>query len=109
MVGAIHAAEGGRSGPIRCAKDVPRQMSQDTDTSNAAVRPPVAWLLALAAGVAADQLYPLRFVPASVPGAWAGGAILPFPFAPSIWPILPIPNAATQAETSKPPTTSVAN
>ena len=59
-------------------------MSQDTDTSNAAVRPPVAWLLALAAAVAADQLYPLRFVPASVPGAWVGGAIFAIAF-DSLW------------------------
>src|SRR5260221_800194 len=109
MVGAIHAAEGGRSGPIRWAKDVPRQMSQDTDTSNAAVRPPVAWLLALAAGVAADQLYPLRFVPASVPGAWVGGAIFAIAFALAIWAIRTIRNAGTQVETYKPTTTIVAN
>jgi protein-S-isoprenylcysteine O-methyltransferase Ste14 len=109
MVGAIHAAEGGRSGPIRCAKDVPRQMSQHTDTSNAAVRPPVAWLLALAAGVAADQLYPLRFVPASVPGAWVGGAIFAIAFALAIWAIVTIREAGTQVETYKPTTTIVAN
>src|SRR5262249_47737710 len=48
-------------------------MSQDTDTSNAVVRPPVALILAVAAGVAADRLYTLRFVPASVGGAWVGG------------------------------------
>src|SRR5207253_10712551 len=99
MVGAIHAAEGGRSGPIRCAKEMPRQMSQDTDTSNAAVRPPVAWLLALAAGVAADQLYPLRFVPASVQGAWVGGAIFAIAFALAIWAIVTIRKAGTQGVT----------
>jgi protein-S-isoprenylcysteine O-methyltransferase Ste14 len=109
MVRAIHAAEGGRSGPIRCAKDMPRQMSQDTDTSNAAVRPPVAWLLAFAAGVAADQLYPLRFVPASVPGAWVGGAIFAIAFALAIWAIVTIRKAGTQVETYKPTTTIVAN
>jgi len=84
-------------------------MSQDTDTSNAAVRPPVAWLLALAAGVAADQLYPLRFVPASVPGAWVGGAIFAIAFALAIWAIVTIRNAGTQVETYKPTTTIVAN
>jgi len=84
-------------------------MSQDTDTSNAAVRPPVAWLLALAAGVAADQLYPLRFVPASVPGAWVGGAIFAIAFAFAIWAIVTIRKAGTQVETYKPTTTIVAN
>jgi hypothetical protein len=48
-------------------------MCQDKDTSNAVVRPPVACILALVAGVAADRFYPLRFVPASVPGAWVLG------------------------------------
>ena len=84
-------------------------MSQDTDTSNAAVRPPVAWLLALAAGVAADQLYPLRFVPASVPGGWVGGAIFAIAFALAIWAIVTIRKAGTQVETYKPTTTIVAN
>jgi len=84
-------------------------MSQDTDTSNAAVRPPVAWLLALAAGVAADQLYPLRFVPASVPGAWVGGAIFAIAFALAIWAIVTIRKAGTQVESYKPTTTIVAN
>jgi protein-S-isoprenylcysteine O-methyltransferase Ste14 len=84
-------------------------MSQDTDTSNALVRPPVAWLLALAAGAGADQLYPLRFVPASVPAAWIGGAIFAIAFALAIWAIVTIRNAGTQVETYKPTTTIVAN
>ena len=84
-------------------------MSQDTDTSNAAVRPPVAWLLALAAGVAADWLYPLRFVPASIPAAWVGGAIFAIALALAIWAIVTIRNAGTQVETYKPTTTIVAN
>jgi hypothetical protein len=65
-------------------------MCQDEDTSNAVVRPPVAWTLALVAGVAADRLYPLRFVPASVPGAWVGGAIFAIAFALAIWAIVTI-------------------
>ena len=84
-------------------------MSQDTDTSNAAVRPPIAWILALAAGVAADQLYPLRFVPASVPGAWVGGAIFASALALAIWAIVTIRQAGTQVETYKPTTAIVAN
>jgi len=59
-------------------------MCQDEDTSNAVVRPPVAWTLAL------DRLYPLRFVPASVPGAWVGGAIFAIAFALATWAIVTI-------------------
>ena len=81
------------------------QMCQDTDTSNAVVRPPIAWILALAAGVAADQLYPLRFVPASVPGAWVGGAIFAIALGLAIWAIVTIRKAGTQVESYKPTTT----
>jgi hypothetical protein len=85
------------------------RMPQDTDTSNAAVRPPVAWILALAAGLAADRLYPLRFVPASVPGAWVGGIIFAIALALAIWAIVTIRKAGTQVETYKPTTAIVAN
>ena len=85
------------------------QMRQDLDTSNAAVRPPFAWLLALAAGIAADRLYPLPFVPASVPRAWAGVAIFAIAFALGIWAIVTIRKAGTQVETWKPTTAIVAN
>src|SRR5262245_50918244 len=83
-------------------------MSQDTDASNAVVRPPVALILALAAGVAADWLYPLPLLPASVPGAWVGGAIFALAFALAIWAIVTIRKAGTH-ETYKPTTTIVAN
>src|SRR5262249_57579094 len=84
-------------------------MSQDTDASNAVVRPPVALILALAAGVAADWLYPLPFLPASVPGAWVGGAIFALAFALAILAIVTIRKAGTQVETYKTPTTIVAD
>jgi protein-S-isoprenylcysteine O-methyltransferase Ste14 len=83
------------------------QMSQDKDTPNAVVRPPVAWIFALVAGVAADRFHPLRFVPASVPGAWIGGAIFAIAFALAIWAIVTIRKAGTQVETYKPTTTIV--
>jgi protein-S-isoprenylcysteine O-methyltransferase Ste14 len=85
------------------------QMRQDTDASNAAVRPPFAWLLALAAGIAADRLYSLPFAPASVPRAWAGVAIFAIAFALGIWAIVTIRQAGTQVETWKPTTAIVAN
>jgi protein-S-isoprenylcysteine O-methyltransferase Ste14 len=84
-------------------------MPQDTDTSNAVVRPPVALILALAAGLAADRLYPLRFVPASVPGASVGGIIFAIAFALAVWAIVTIRKAGTQVETYKPTTAIVAS
>src|SRR5262245_38852124 len=85
------------------------QMRQDLDTSNAAVRPPFAWLIALAAGIAANWLYPLRFVPASVPGKWVGVAVFALAFALGIWAIVTIRTAGTQVETYKPTTAIVAH
>jgi protein-S-isoprenylcysteine O-methyltransferase Ste14 len=81
------------------------QMREDTDTSNAAVRPPFAWLLALAVGIAANWLYPLPFVRASVPPAWIGATI----FALGVWAIVTIRKAGTQVETYKPTTAIVAS
>jgi protein-S-isoprenylcysteine O-methyltransferase Ste14 len=69
--------------------------------------PAVAWIFALVAGVAVDRLHPLRFVPASVPGAWIGGAIFAIAFALAIWAIVTIRKAGTQVETYKPTTTIV--
>ena len=84
-------------------------MSQDTDNANAVVRPPIAWVLALVAGLGADRLYPSRFVPGSVSGAWVGGAIFAIAFALAIWAIVTIRKAGTRVETYKPTTTIVAN
>ena len=85
------------------------QMRQDLDTSNAAVRPPFAWLLAIAAGIAANWLYPLPFVPASVPAAWVGAAVFALAFALGVWAIVTIRKAGTQVETYKPTTAIVAS
>jgi protein-S-isoprenylcysteine O-methyltransferase Ste14 len=54
-------------------------------------------------------LYPLRFVPASVPGAWVGGAIFAIAFTLAIWAIVTIRKAGTRVETYKPTTTIVVN
>ena len=37
------------------------------DNSGAVVRPPIAWAIAVIAGLALDRLYPLPFVPATLP------------------------------------------
>jgi protein-S-isoprenylcysteine O-methyltransferase Ste14 len=84
-------------------------MSQDPDNANAVVRPPIALVLALVAGLGADRLYPLRFVPESVSGAWVGGAIFALAFALAIWAIVTIRKAGTRVETYKPTTTIVVN
>lgn len=85
------------------------ETSGTTDNSNAVVHPPIAWALAFVAGLAADWFHPLRFVPATIPGAWLGGAFLALGFGLAIWAILTIRRAGSRIETNKPTTTIVAN
>jgi protein-S-isoprenylcysteine O-methyltransferase Ste14 len=79
------------------------------DNSNAAVRPPIAWALAFAVGLGLDQLYPLPFVPSSIPGRWVGGIVFAAAFALAVWAIVTIRRAGTAVETVKPTTAIVAN
>jgi protein-S-isoprenylcysteine O-methyltransferase Ste14 len=84
-------------------------MEATTDKSNAVVRPPIAWAVAIVAGVGIDALYPIPFVPTSVPTAWTGGAIFALGLALAIWAIVTIRTAGTRVETYKPTTTIVSN
>jgi protein-S-isoprenylcysteine O-methyltransferase Ste14 len=84
-------------------------MSQSMDTSNAIVRPPIAWALAFLAGFGFDRFYPLPFVPASVSRIFVGGAVFAFGFALALWAIVTIRKAGTRIETYKPTTAIVAD
>lgn len=84
-------------------------MAPETDTSNAVVRPPIAWFAALVVGIAVDRLVPLRFVPGSVPGVWVGAAVFALGFALAVWAIATIREAGTRIETTRPTTAIVAH
>jgi len=79
-------------------------MSENADTSNAIIRPPIAWAIAILAGIGVDWLYPLRFVPASVPRIWVGSATFAVALALAIWAIVTIVKAGSRVETNKPTT-----
>src|SRR4029077_501043 len=66
------------------AQNWSRPMAESADTSNAIVRPPIAWAVAIIVGLGAGWLYPLPFVPASVPRFWIGGGLFGFAFALAI-------------------------
>ena len=84
-------------------------MENTTDTSNAVIRPPIAWALAFVAGLGLDWLYPMPFVPTFVPAGWLGSAIFALGFALAIWAIVTIHKAGSRVETNRPTTTIVAN
>jgi protein-S-isoprenylcysteine O-methyltransferase Ste14 len=79
------------------------------DSSNAVVRPPIAWALAAVVGLGLNWFYPLPFVSASIPGRWIGGVAFVAAFALAIWAIVTIRKAGTAFETVKPTTAIVAS
>ena len=84
-------------------------MSETTDRANVIIHPPIAWGIAFVVGLALDWLYPLPFVPTSVPRVWVGGLVFAVGFALAIWAIVTMRRAGTRIETHKPTTTIVAN
>jgi protein-S-isoprenylcysteine O-methyltransferase Ste14 len=76
-------------------------VSESADTSNAIIRPPIAWAIAILAAIGVDWLYPLRFVPASV---WVGSGVFAVALALAIWAIVTITKAGSRVETNKPTT-----
>jgi protein-S-isoprenylcysteine O-methyltransferase Ste14 len=79
------------------------------DNSNAVVRPPLVLALAIVVGLGLNWIYPLPFVPASVPGTWIGGVVFAAAFALVIWAITTIRRAGTAVETVKPTTAIVSS
>ena len=77
-------------------------MAHELDRSNAIIRPPIALLIALGVGLALDWLYPLPFVPVSVPHLLTGGAIFAAGLALAIWAIVTLRQGGTEVETTKP-------
>ena len=74
-------------------------MKVTTDSSNAVIRPPIAWAVACVAGIGVDWLYPRPFLPTSFPAAWLGGTIFALGFVLAMWAIVTIRKAGTQVET----------
>ena len=84
-------------------------MSETIDRPNVVIHPPVAWALAFVVGLGVDWLYPLQFVPTTVPRAWVGGGVFAVGFVLAIWAMVTIRKAGTRVETNKPTTAIVAN
>lgn len=82
-------------------------MSDDSDHSNALIRPPIAWALAFVVGLALDWLYPLPFLPDALPRVWAGAAIFAAGLGLAIWAIVTMLKAGTQVPTNRPTTAIV--
>ena len=78
-----------------------------TDTANVSIRPPIAWAVAVLAGLALNWLMPLPFVPAAVPAGWLGAMIFALALALVAWAIATISRADSNVPTNRPTTTIV--
>ena len=82
-------------------------MAHTTDTANVVIRPPIAWAVAVLAGLALNWLMPLPFVPAAVPAGWLGAMVFALALALLAWAIVTITRAGSNVPTNLPTTTIV--
>ena len=74
------------------------------DNANVVIRPPVAWALAVIAGLALDWLHPLRLMPWSMTLIVLGVAVFALAVALLISAVITIRRAGTHVETHLPTT-----
>ncbi len=82
-------------------------MNEASDSSGAAVRPPIVWALAAVSGLVIDWLYPLPFLPAAMPAGWLGAIVFVVGLALLIWAATTFRRAGTHIHTVQPTTTIV--
>jgi protein-S-isoprenylcysteine O-methyltransferase Ste14 len=82
-------------------------MDGTADTAQVIVRPPLAWGLAVVAGLALDWLVPLSFLPADLPAGWLGATVFVLALALVAWAIVTITGAGSNVPTNRPTTAVV--
>src|SRR5262245_21839866 len=82
-------------------------MADAPDTANVIVRAPIAWALAVLAGLALNWLMPLPFIAAGVAAAWLGAMVLALALALFAWAIVTMTRAGSNVPTNLPTNTIV--
>jgi protein-S-isoprenylcysteine O-methyltransferase Ste14 len=82
-------------------------MSGTADTAQVIIRPPIAWALAVLAGLALNWLMPLPFVPGMLPAGWLGATVFALALALAAWAIATMTRAGSNVPTNRPSTTIV--
>ena len=82
-------------------------MDARADTAHVVIRPPLAWGLAVIAGLALNWLVPLPFLPADLPTGWIGAMVFAFALALVAWAIVTMTRAGSNVPTNLPSTTIV--
>jgi len=82
-------------------------MNDTAATAQVIIRPPLAWALAVLAGLALDWLVPLPFLPADLAAGWFGALVFALALALAVWAIVTITRAKSNVPTNRPTTTIV--
>jgi protein-S-isoprenylcysteine O-methyltransferase Ste14 len=82
-------------------------MSDTADTAQVIIRPPIAWALAVLAGLALNWLMPLPFVPGMLPAGWLGATVFALALVLVAWAIATMTRTGSNVPTSLPTTTIV--
>jgi hypothetical protein len=80
-------------------------MSDTADTAQVIIRPPIAWALAVLAGLALNWLIPLPFVPVMLPAGWLGAMVFVLALVLVAWAIATMTRAGSNVPTKLPTTT----
>jgi protein-S-isoprenylcysteine O-methyltransferase Ste14 len=82
-------------------------MADTADTAHVIIRPPLAWGLAVIAGLLLNWLAPLPFLPADLPAPWLGVTVFVLALALVAWAIVTMTRAGSNIPTNRPTTTIV--
>src|SRR5262249_31900945 len=82
-------------------------MGDTADTAQVIIRPPLAWGLAVIAGLALNWLVPLPFLQAGSPAGWLGGMVFVLALGLFVWAIVTITRAGSNVPSNLPTTTIV--
>ena len=82
-------------------------MNDTPETAQVLIRPPLAWALAVLAGLVLDWLAPLPFLPADWPAGLLGAVVFVLALALAIWAIDTMTRAGTNVPTNRPTTAIV--
>ena len=97
-----------KAGSVSSAQVKPEaRMTETKDNANVVIRPPIALLLAIAAGLVLEWRYPWPWLPPHWPAGWIGAALFAAGLALVIWAIVTFSRAGTQVPTTEPTSTIV--
>ena len=82
-------------------------MNDTPETAQVLIRPPLAWALAVIAGLVLDWLAPLPFLPDAWPAGLVGAAVFVLALVLAIWAIDTMTRAGTNVPTNRPTTAIV--